>query len=53
MTIRTRFWLLAAIRWLSTGFIVPPGAVQGIVVLMLELPTGGFADAVGPAPRSA
>ena len=68
MTIRTRFWLIAAIRWLATGFIVPVAAllpldrgltiaeygsvaaVQGIVVLVLELPTGGFADAVGRKP---
>lgn len=65
MTVRTRFWLIAAIRWLSTGLIVPVAAllplergltiaeygavaaVQGIVVLVLELPTGGFADSVG------
>lgn len=68
MTVRTRFWLLAGIRWLSTGFVVPVAAllpldrgltiaeygsvaaVQGIVVLVLELPTGGFADAVGRRP---
>lgn len=68
MTVRTRFWLLAAIRWLSTGFIVPVAAllpldrgltiaqygsvaaVQGIVVLVLELPTGGFTDALGRRP---
>ncbi|MET0448578.1 MAG: MFS transporter [Aeromicrobium sp.] len=68
MTVRTRFWLLAGIRWLSTGFIVPVAAllpldrgltiaeyggvaaVQGVVVLLLELPTGGFADAVGRRP---
>ncbi|REK69089.1 MFS transporter [Aeromicrobium endophyticum] len=65
---RTRFWLLAGIRWLSTGLIVPVAAllplergltiaeygavaaVQGVVVLVLELPTGGFADAVGRKP---
>jgi DHA1 family tetracycline resistance protein-like MFS transporter len=68
VSVRTRFWLIAAIRWLSTGFIVPVvallpldrgltiaeygsvAAVQGIVVLVLELPTGGFADAVGRRP---
>ncbi|AWB92923.1 MFS transporter [Aeromicrobium chenweiae] len=68
MSVRTRFWLLAAIRWSSTGLIVPVAAllpldrglsvaeygsvaaVQGIVVLALELPTGGFADAVGRRP---
>jgi DHA1 family tetracycline resistance protein-like MFS transporter len=68
MSVRTRFWLIAAIRWLSTGFIVPVvallpldrgltiaeygsvAAVQGVAVLVLELPTGGFADAVGRRP---
>ena len=68
MTVRTRFWLIAGIRWLSTGLIVPVAAllpldrglsiaqygavaaVQGIVVLLLELPTGGFADAMGRRP---
>lgn len=68
MRVRNRFWLLAGIRWLSTGFIVPVvvllpldrgltiaeygsvAAVQGIVVLLLELPTGGFADAAGRRP---
>jgi DHA1 family tetracycline resistance protein-like MFS transporter len=68
MSVRTRFWLLAGIRWLSTGLVVPvaallpldrglsiaeygsAAAVQGIVVLLLELPTGGFADAVGRRP---
>jgi DHA1 family tetracycline resistance protein-like MFS transporter len=68
VTVRTRFWLIAGIRWLSTGLIVPVAAllplqrgltiaeygavaaVQGIVVLVLELPTGGFADAVGRRP---
>jgi DHA1 family tetracycline resistance protein-like MFS transporter len=68
VTVRTRFWLLAGIRWLSTGLIVPVvallplqrglsiaeygavAAVQGVVVLVLELPTGGFADAVGRRP---
>jgi DHA1 family tetracycline resistance protein-like MFS transporter len=68
MSLRTRFWLLAGLRWLPTGFIIPVAAllplerglsiaeygavaaVQGIVVLCLELPTGGFADAVGRKP---
>lgn len=68
MSLRTRFWLLTALRWLPTGFIVPVTAllplhrgltiaqmgaafaVQGIVVLALELPTGGFADALGRKP---
>ncbi|KAA1373802.1 MFS transporter [Aeromicrobium fastidiosum] len=60
--------MLAGIRWLSTGLIVPVAAllplerglsiaqygavaaVQGVVVLVLELPTGGFADAIGRKP---
>lgn len=68
MTIRSRFWLLAALRWLPTGLIVPVVAllpldrglsvaemglvlaVQGVVVLCLELPTGGLADALGRKP---
>jgi DHA1 family tetracycline resistance protein-like MFS transporter len=68
MSLRTRFWLLAGIRWLSTGFVVPVAALlplergltiaeygtvaamQGVAVLVLELPTGGFADAVGRRP---
>ena len=68
MTLRHRFWLLTALRWLPTGFIVPVvallplergltiaeygrvAAVQGIVVLLLELPTGGFTDALGRKP---
>ncbi len=68
MTVQSRFWVLAAIRWLPTGFIVPVVAllpldrglsvaelgsvlaVQGVVVLVLELPTGGFADSLGRRP---
>lgn len=68
MTIRTRFWLLTALRWLPTGLIVPVVAllplerglsvaemgavfaVQGVVVLVLELPTGVVADALGRRP---
>ena len=68
MTLRTRFWLLACLRWLPTGFIVPVAALlplergltiaeygavaatQGFVVLVLELPTGGFTDALGRKP---
>jgi hypothetical protein len=68
MTVRTRFRLIAGLRWLTTGLIVPVAAllplergltiaeygavaaVQGVVVLVLELPTGGFADAVGRKP---
>lgn len=63
-----RFWLLAGLRWLPTGLIIPVTtllplergltlaqlggvvAVQGIVVLLLELPTGGLADAAGRRP---
>ena len=59
MTLRNQFWLLTALRWLPTGFIVPVvallplergltiaeygrvAAVQGIVVLLLELPPAG------------
>lgn len=68
MTVRSRFWLLAALRWLPTGLIVPVVALlpldrglsvaelgialamQGVVVLCLELPTGGLADALGRKP---
>ncbi len=68
MSVRSRFWLLATIRWLPTGLIVPVVAllpldrglsvaelggvlaVQGVVVLLLELPTGGFADSLGRRP---
>ena len=68
MTLRTRFWLLAGLRWLPTGFIIPVSALlplergltvaeygavaatQGFVVLLFELPTGGFADALGRKP---
>ncbi|KAA1397909.1 MFS transporter [Aeromicrobium ginsengisoli] len=68
MTLRTRFWVLAGLRWLPTGFVIPVGALlplergltiaeygmvaatQGFVVLLLELPTGGFADALGRKP---
>lgn len=68
MSLRSRFWLLTALRWLPTGLIIPVMAllplhrgmtvaemgaalaVQGIVVLCLELPTGGLADTVGRRP---
>ncbi|MFI5427915.1 MFS transporter [Aeromicrobium sp. UC242_57] len=67
-TVQTRFLLLAALRWLPTGLIVPvvallpldrglsvaelgvAFAVQGVVVLFLELPTGGLSDALGRKP---
>lgn len=67
-SVQTRFLLLATLRWLPTGLIIPvvallplerglsvaelgtAFAVQGIVVLCLELPTGGFSDALGRKP---
>ena len=60
-----RFVLLAGLRWLPTGLVVPvmvllaasrgltPSQIalvftlQGAVVVVLELPTGGLADALG------
>ncbi|TXL61231.1 MFS transporter [Aeromicrobium terrae] len=68
MSLRTRFWLLTALRWLPTGLVVPvvallplqrgltiaemgaAAAMQGVVVLLLELPTGGLADSIGRKP---
>lgn len=68
MTLRTRFWVLAALRWLPTGLVVPviallplerglsvadlgvAIAMQGVVVLLLELPTGALTDALGRRP---
>ncbi|MCL3820146.1 MFS transporter [Aeromicrobium wangtongii] len=68
MTIRTRFWFLAALRWLPTGLVVPvvallplerglsvaemgaAFALQGVVVLCLELPTGALTDVLGRRP---
>lgn len=68
MSLRTRFLLLTALRWMPTGLIIPVfallplqrgltiaelgavAAVQGVVVLVLELPTGGLADAWGRKP---
>lgn len=68
MSIRARFWVLAALRWLPVGLIVPvvallplergltiaelgaAFAVQGIVVLCLELPTGALCDVWGRKP---
>lgn len=67
-SVQTRFLILAALRWLPTGLIIPvvallplerglsvaelgmAFAVQGIVVLCLELPTGGLSDALGRKP---
>lgn len=67
-TVQTRFLLLAGLRWLPTGMIIPvmallplerglsvaemglAFAVQGVVVLCLELPTGGLSDALGRKP---
>ncbi len=67
-SIRRRFVLLTALRWLPTGLLIPitvlfalsrgltlaqfgaVAAVQGVVVLALELPTGGLADALGGRP---
>jgi MFS family permease len=63
--VRRRFLVLAALRWLPTGVLVPvlvllpldrgvglaelgvAFATQGVVVMLLELPTGGLADAAG------
>ena len=68
MSLRAKFWLLTALRWLPAGLLIPVYAllplhrglsiaefgavlaVQGIVVLFLELPTGGFADSWGRRP---
>lgn len=68
MSLRRRFLLLTALRWLPTGLVIPVMAllplhrgmtvaemgaalaVQGIVVLCLELPTGGLADTLGRRP---
>jgi len=66
--VRDRFWVLAGLRWLPVGLLLPVMmllplqrgltvaqlgaalATQGIVVLLLELPTGGLADALGRRP---
>ncbi|HWS36645.1 MAG TPA: MFS transporter [Actinoplanes sp.] len=44
------FVLLALERGLGIAQIGSVVAIQGIVVLLLELPTGGFADALGRRP---
>jgi MFS family permease len=67
-TIRRRFLLLRALRFLPTGLLIPVTillltergfslgqiglvmAAQGVLVLLLELPTGGLADALGRRP---
>jgi MFS family permease len=68
MSLRTRFWLLTALRWFPTGLIIPVSvllplarglsiaqvgatmAAQGVVVLLLELPTGSLTDTLGRRP---
>lgn len=63
-----RFLVLAALRWLPGGLLIPvmillplgrglslseiglAVAMQGLVVVLLELPTGGLADAAGRRP---
>ncbi len=63
-----RFLVLTALRWVSTGLLIPilvllarsrglslteiglVFGVQGFVVLLLELPTGGLADSLGRRP---
>jgi len=67
-SIRRRFYLLLALRFVPTGLFVPVfvllmqdrglslaeiglgTAMQGIVMLFLELPSGGLADALGRKP---
>ncbi len=67
-TVLRRFLTLAALRWLSVGFLIPvfvllpldrgltlsqiglAVSMQGWVVFVLELPTGGFADSLGRRP---
>lgn len=67
-SVRRRFLLLRAARWLPTGLLIPVlilllldrgfslgqigliTAAQGLTVLVLELPTGGLADAIGRRP---
>ncbi len=65
---RRRYLVLVALRWLSTGLLIPVMvllalsrglslteiglvfSIQGLVVLFLELPTGGLSDALGRRP---
>ncbi len=67
-SIRRRFYLLLALRFVPTGLFVTVfvllmldrglslaqiglgTAAQGIVMLFLELPSGGLADALGRKP---
>ncbi len=67
-SVRRRFLVLTALRWVSTGLLIPilvllarsrglslteiglVFGVQGFVVLLLELPTGGLADSLGRRP---
>ncbi len=44
------FGLLALERGLTVGEVLTYAAAQGVVVLLLELPTSGFADAFGRRP---
>lgn len=68
VSLRTRFWLLTALRWVPTGLLIPVTvllpldrgltlaqvgttmAFQGVVVLLLELPTGSLTDTLGRRP---
>lgn len=67
-SVRWRYLVLIALRWLPIGFLIPitvllmqarglslteiglAASLQGIVVLFLELPTGGLSDALGRRP---
>ncbi len=67
-SLRWRYWLLLALRFVPTGMFVTvfvllmqerglsladigiATAAQGIVMLVLELPSGGLADALGRKP---
>lgn len=67
-SVRRRYLLLTALRWLPVGLLIPifvliplsrglslteiglVFAVQGLVVLALELPTGGLSDSLGRRP---
>lgn len=67
-SVRRRYLILVALRWLPTGLLIPIGvllalsrglslteiglvfSIQGLVVLALELPTGGLADSLGRRP---